>query len=225
MPNIRIISDPSDSSSRPTTRTLVDALTKVIDLGEMPPDSMAKLLVSRGTGGWAFFSGLRFRSSKGDQVQFALPISKGCWAISTLGSQQYFTFDRFDGADVDLAGNVELVDGTFVHAVSLDVLPIHFELPELEETIVYLTIRYLKQEQKCIRMELGSAGIDYSMLHHLRVSSVKELTRYVNRMITAIELGSSVTPFNQISVATVQRTLDLVGIQKSRGRPRKAAAI
>jgi hypothetical protein len=102
----------------------------------------------------------------------------------------------------------------------LDVMSLHFELPELEELIVYLTIRYLKAEQQCFRKAYGCIlGIDYAALPRLHVPNVKALTRYVNARIGEIPRKNGAPPFRNAPIATVHRTLDLVNIQKVRGRP------
>jgi hypothetical protein len=221
MPDVRIISDRDDSSLRPATRTINDALSKLIEGGELPAGSKLRLLARSAPGRPTYFSALSFRSSKGDDALFALPISRGCWAINTLGNREYLKLDRLDDAEVDGDGNVELRDGTFVHAVSLDVLALHFELPELEEIIVYLTIRCLKAEAQCFRNDYGYFNIDYSVLPQLRVPNVKELTSYVNKSIRAVPRRNGMPSFKKVDVATVHRTLDLVHIQKVQGRPKK----
>jgi hypothetical protein len=138
------------------------------------------------------------------------------------------TFDRathkplshLDGAEVDSDGNLSLSDGTFVHSVSLDILPLHFELPELEEAIVYLTIRFLKAPQ-CFRIyENIFFGVDYGELPQLSVPNVKALVLYVNKHIDEyLTKKKRVT----VAAATVHRTLDLVGIRKVQGRPKSKA--
>jgi len=180
LPDVRIISDRDDSSPRPATRTINDALSKLVEEEELPIGSRLRLLARSAPGRPTHFSALFFRSSKGDDALFALPISIGCWVTNTLGNRHYFTLDRLDDAEVDCDGNVELRDGTFVHSVSFDVLALNFELSQLEEFIVYLTIRYLKAQRHCVRIDHGFIGIDYSTLPQLRVSNVKLLTRYVN---------------------------------------------
>lgn len=219
MAEIRIMPNDRNGSCPPLIRTLSDALSKLTDLRELPPDSKLELLVCSAPGRLPFSAALLFRSLKGDNALFSLPFSKGFWATSTLGSRSYMTLDRLHGAEADCDGNVRLQDGTYVHAISLDVMSLHFELPELEEIIVYLTIRYLKAEAQCFRNDYGFMGIDYAALPHLRVPNVKALTRYVNATIGAIPRRNGAPQFKNIRMATVHRTLDLVHIQKVQGRP------
>jgi hypothetical protein len=218
MPETRIISDPEDSSPRPATRTLVDALEKLRDRKEISEATQLRLLTCPSNDRFAWFSALSFKSTKGDDVFFALPISQGCRAYDTLGNPVYLTLDRLDDSEVDSDGNILLRDGTHIHAVAFDTLSLHFELPELEETVVYLTIRYLGAEQRCFRRDDCFVGIDYAALRQLCVPSVKSLARYVNAKIGEIERRDGALPFQNVSLATVQRALDLAGIGKVRGR-------
>ena len=221
MPEIRIISRPEDSSPRPAMRSLRDALAHLMDRGELAPGSQLRLFTSPSSDQSAWYSSLRFRSTKGGDALFVLPTSRACRVTDTYGSERQVTLDRLDGADVDCDGNVQLRDGTYVHAVAFDVVPLHSKLPELEETIVYLTIRYLQAETTCIRNEYGFMGIDYSTLPTLRVPNVKALTLFINATIGEVPRSEGKPAFSNVSLATVQRTLDLVGIQKVRGRPKR----
>lgn len=87
--------------------------------------------------------------------------------------------------------------------------------------IVYLTLRFLKAEAQCIRIDQSLLGIDYGTLPQLRVSNVKELARYVNQHIGTLPRLNDAPPFGQVNLGAIHRTLDIVGIQKVRGRPKK----
>ena len=81
-------------------------------------------------------------------------------------------------------------------------LALNFELAQLEEFIVYLTIRYLEAQRHCIRIDHGFIGIDYSTLPQLRVSNVKQLTRYLNKELE--RLAREEGPFyEEVGIATV----------------------
>ena len=228
----RIVSDPRDSTPRPATRSIADAIAILIRLGEMGPGSRAQLVASKSDSCRSYFSALSFKSLKGDQVYFALPISKRWHCTDTGGLRISVQPDHLHNASVDEDGNIELRDGGFVRALTFDVLHCHFDLPELEEAIVYLTIRYLGAEEKTIRVlpRIRDAagkpcilGIDYAKLPELCVPSVKVLTRYINGHLGKVPRKNGATPFNKVSVAAVHRTLDLVGIRKNRGRPKHGA--
>ena len=225
MSTIRIIPNLRDSSFRTSVHTIADALDKLLNDGEISRDTKLELVARGWAGGPPLNAGLRFRSMKGDEAVLPLPISAGCWVASTLGDRFPLALDQLDGGEVDWEGNVTLRDRRHVHAVTFDVSPVHFKLPELEENIVYLTIRFLGAERLCIRSEFGFVGIDYATLSQLRVPNVKALTRYVNARLGEIPRKDGLPPFKKVAIATVQRTLDLAGIQKLRGRrPRRRKA-
>lgn len=221
---MRIISRPEDSSPRPATRSLRDALAHLMELRGIGARFAIAALHQSFVRPARLVLSLRFRSAKGGDARFVLPMSRACRVTDTYGSERQVALDRLDGADVDCDGNVQLRDGTYVHAVAFDVLSLHRKLPELEEAIVYLTIRCLNAETTCIRNEYGFMGIDYSTLPALRVPNVKALTRFINATIGEIPRSEGKPAFSNVSIATVQRTLDLVGIQKVRGRPKRPAA-
>jgi hypothetical protein len=220
MSAIRIISKLHHSTLRSQTRTIQDALAAVIDSKEMTPTSNATLIVRQSSSPGVYFSALAFDSTKGDTVWFALPISRGCWATDTLDRTTHISLDRLDGAEVDSDGNLSLLDGTSLHAIVLDVIPLHVTLPELEEAIVYLTIRFLNAKECFLTYENIFFGIDYSALPNLSVASVEKLVSYMNEHINDVMKSDSQTT---IKAATVRRTLQTVGIRVARGRPRSNA--
>jgi hypothetical protein len=214
MSGVRVISNRAWRSPRSTKAvTLVAILARAADLDEYCSTTRARLFVSQSFCKQAYFSVLSFRSAKGDDVWFALPISRSCRVLDTLGRRKCIPLEHLNNAEVDCDGNVDLPDGSFVHAVSFEIVPLHYELPELEEAIVYLTIRFLGADKHCIRGEDGlPVGIDYSTLPSLRVENVRRLTAYINREIRRLGFSEGV------KLTTVQRTLSLVGVCKARGR-------
>jgi hypothetical protein len=219
MPEMRIVRVPRDSSLRPIIRTVDDALDNLANDGEISGDTRLTLLArSDDRGRQPFCAALLFRSSSGDDALFPLPISRGCWAKDTLGDRVHLSLADLDDAEVDCDGNATLRDGRHVHAVTFDVTPVHYKLPKLEENIVYLAIRYLEAEAQCLRNDYGFVGIDYATLPRLRVRNVKALTQYIQAEFGKIPRTEGAPPYRPVSITTVQRTLDLVGIQKTRGR-------
>jgi hypothetical protein len=53
---------------------------------------------------------------------------------------------------------------------------------------------------------------------------VKELARFINEHIGALQRGEGKPPFGFVSISKIHRTMDLVGIGKVRGRKRRKAA-
>jgi hypothetical protein len=130
------------------------------------------------------------------------------------------SLDELDGARCDQYGNVDLRDGRSVHAVSFDIVRLPEDFSELEHAIVLLTIRFLRSEGDWIRQcpETGVRGIDYSTVPQLVVNNVKELARYIDANIGTL-LDAPGKPLQaRVPPRTIQRTLDLAGIRKSRGR-------
>ena len=157
----------------------------------------------------------------GKRTRFIItfPSSKGCYAKTTRGVQTYLTLEKLDGAEVDGDGNVTLRDGTSVHAVEFDTLTLPFELTEAEHAIIFLTVCFLKEES-CLYYvpEVGYAGVDFSKLHTLQIKNVKELGRFINAHIQSLRRGEGNPAFQPVPLAAVQRTLNIAGIQKTRGR-------
>ena len=156
----------------------------------------------------------------------AYPWSKGCWARTTSGARIYFSLNELDGAPLDEDGNVFLGDGRSIHALEFDVLPYPQDFTDLEDAIVFLTVRFLKAESACFRCvapEVGYWAIDYSRVPELRVRNVKELARYIDAYIGSLPRGSGNPPFGPVPLAKIQSTLALAGIQKVRGRKPKMA--
>jgi len=87
-------SDPKDSSPRPATGTINDALSKLIDLGELLAESGLQFLAPPAPGRPTYFCGLSFRSVNGYDALFALPISKGCWVTDTVPADDDSDTDR-----------------------------------------------------------------------------------------------------------------------------------
>jgi hypothetical protein len=66
--------------------------------------------------------------------------------------------------------------------------------------------------------------IDYSILHTMRESNVKNLTGYINDHIGELPRGNGQPKFGPVSEDKVQQTLNMAGISKVRGPKRRRAA-
>jgi hypothetical protein len=216
----RLIQEYRDASYRPIIRTIADALNKLHELGYPVESSRSQIRAPSEAGKPALFAGLSFRNGEEDETIIAFPSSKGCWAKTTRGVQIYLTLEKLDGAEVDGDGNVSLPDGTSVHAVRFDTLTLPFELTEVEHAIIFLTVCFLKEERTCFYYapEVGYVGVDFSKLHALQIKNVKGLGRFINARIQSLRREEGKPAFQPVALAAVQRTLDIAGIQKARGR-------
>jgi hypothetical protein len=141
-------------------------------------------------------------------------------------ARTYLSLDELDGALLDDQGNVLLGDGRSVHALEFAVVPRPKDFTHLEHAIVFLTVRFLKAERigfRCVP-EAGYWGIDYGKLPGLSVKNVKELARYIDAHIGGLPRGAAEPPLGPVSLRKIQRTLDMAGIRKVRGRKPRIAA-
>lgn len=110
-----------------------------------------------------------------------------------------------------------------MHAVDFDTIKFP-AWTDLEEAIIWLTIRAFKAEHMFLRRRRRVIGIDYGILHIMREPNVKELAIFINEHIGTLPRANGKPPFGFVPTATIQRTLDLAGIGKVRGRKRRKAA-
>lgn len=232
MADVRIVSVFDHMKARPTTCTLADALAKAGEIKELDEWTSIKFSSGRWPNARSPYSlGLQLTSPKDDDVLLVLPTSTGCRAICEDNTKLPLSLDSLDGADVGINGQVTLRDGVRLRGVEFDVLPLTYRLPEKEQAIIFLTIKFLGAENQCFRGEYGLPwdpdrgilwGIDFGTLSGLEVRSVKELTCAINQRIGSLPRGDGQPPFSEVTPATVQRVLDMASIRKVRGRPRKA---
>jgi hypothetical protein len=227
MRDARLILDFRDRHHRPTRCTIADGLAKLEqELSSRPPVGHCYLHAPSRLGQPAQFAAICFEPEEGQGIVIPFPFSKGCRARTSLEASIYLSLDELDGARCDQYGNVDLRDGRSVHAVSFDIVPLPKDFSDLEHAIVLLAIRFLGSEGDCIRQcpETGVRGIDYSTVPQLVVNNVKELARYIDANIGKL-LDAPGKPLQaRVPLRTIQRTLDVAGIRKSRGRRPKAVA-
>lgn len=212
-----------DETCRPTIANIAEALEKLRSLGcdfetgrcwiHVPSTSAEAPLVAR----------LFFSTAKGDEVRLDLPMLQGCRAWTTMGAPRYVPLEALDQSEVDADGNISMRDGTSVHAVDFDTLRFP-EWTDREEAIIWLTIQAFKAEHIFLRRYGPVIGIDYGILHIMREPNVKMLARYINDHIEKLPRANGKPPFGFIPAATIQRTLDIAGVRKVRGRKRRKAA-
>ena len=169
-------------------------------------------------------------------VRFDLPMLHGVKARTTLRAPRQLPLEALDRAEVDPLGNVTLTDGTSVHAVNFDLAEFPGPWTDLEEAIIWLTIKAAKAEHIFLRRYFltrpaenepalyRSVGIDYGILHTLREPNVKALTRYINEHIRTLPREGGKAPFQPVTIPKVQRTLNIAGVGKVRGHKRRKAA-
>jgi hypothetical protein len=219
-----------DDDSQPTVRNLAEVLETLSQHGcdleagrlwfEAPPTNSSSALVAR----------LLFSStSENIDVRFDLPLLQGAKARTTLGAPCSLPREILDQAEVDCLGNVRLTDGRWVHAVQFEAVDFPGPWTDLDEAIIWLTIRAFEAEHLFVRRHFpyrrskgepfryGWVFIDYSILHILREPNVKELTRYINEHIQALPRESGKPPFKPVTIPKVQRTLNIAGVRKARG--------
>jgi hypothetical protein len=213
-----------DDACQPTITNMAEALEKLRSLGCDLETGRCWIHVPAISGKAALVARLFFSTAHGDQVRLDLPMLEGCRGWTTLGAPRYVPLEAFDQAEVDGRGNVSLQDGTSVHAVDFDTIKFP-EFTDLEEVIIWLTIRAFKAEHMFVRRgPCGVIGIDYGILHILREPNVKELAIFINEHIGKLPRYNGKPAFGFVPTATIQRTLDLAGIGKVRGRKRRKAA-
>ncbi|MDP2410280.1 MAG: hypothetical protein Q8M26_08330 [Pseudolabrys sp.] len=210
-----------DSACQPTIRSIDDALRSLRSRGydfaagdcriEVPrsaldrPCGVARLTLTA--------------AADRDDIRVDFPTLRGCRALTTGGTPIDLALEAFDQADVDGLGNVLLRDGRSVHAVTFDVVG-YPRWTELDEAIIWLTIRAFKAEHIFVRRHPFMIGIDYGILHIMREPNVKELTNYINEHIGQLPRAEGERPFRTVPISRIQRTLDIAGIRKVRGRRR-----
>lgn len=214
-----------NEDSQPTINNVAEALERLSSLGCDLEAGRCWLEVPRpAVGRPALVARLFFSSADGDEIRIDLPMLQGCRARTTLGAPIDLLLEDFDKAEVDSLGNLRLRNGRSVHAVNFDTVRFPGPWTDLEEAIIWLTIRAFKAEHIFLRRHLDVVRIDYSILHIIREPNVKELALYINKHIGQLPRAEGKPPFGFVPISKIQRTLDMVNIGKVRGRPRRDAA-
>jgi hypothetical protein len=226
MRQARLIQDFRDRNYRPIRRSIADGLARLeqesgtkLDIGR------CYLHVPRQPSNTALFATLRYRSEAGD-IDIAYPFSKGCRARTASGESINLSLDQLAGAIIHEDAKVLLADGRSVHALEFDPFPHPKDFTDLEHAIVFLTVRFLNEEDIGFRYipETGYLWLDYSRMSELSVSNVKALARYIDAHIGNLPRRDEDPPLGPVSLAKIHNTLAMAGIRKVRGRkPKKAA--
>jgi hypothetical protein len=227
-----------DDDSQSIVRNLAEVLETLSRYGcdleagrlwfEVPPTMSPPALVAR----------LLFSATRDNiiDVQFDLPMFHGVKARTTLGAPRNLPVEALEGAKPDSLGNVTLADGTSIHAVNFDLVEFPGPWTDLDEAIIWLTIRafgkpglflrrhffFRRAEDKPRRYRW--VGIDYGLLHTMRVPNVKILTRYINAHIGKLPRKGGLPRFAPVPISRVRQTLSIAGVGKVRGHKRRQAA-
>jgi hypothetical protein len=144
-----------DDDSQPTVRNLAEVLETLrrhgcdLETGrlwfEVPPAISSPALVAR-----LLFS----TTGENIDVRFDFPLLQGAKARNTLEAPSNLPLEALDQAEVDSLGNVRLTDGTWVHAVRFDPMDVPGPWTELDEAIIWLTIKASRAELIFVRRHL-----------------------------------------------------------------------
>lgn len=136
----------------PNMRTLADALHKLHGKGGITENCPAEIKTAPlrlPNGEITFVIAVIGTDTNGHTWQIAVPCSKEMRARNTIEIDQLYEVSVLDGGTVDLDGKVDLADGTSVHAVEFLPTPMHYELTDLQKTIVERVVHVLGAEERC----------------------------------------------------------------------------
>src|SRR5438552_14312291 len=141
---------------RKSMRSLADALTKLREernlcegqnveiktMGMTLPDGRVSGVVSV----------LGPQQPDGTRMVIFMPPSARFSARTTMGDRQTYTIPELNDATSDCDGNVELVDGQFLHAIELIPASAHYDFTPNEHKIVDAAIALTALGHRCCRM-------------------------------------------------------------------------
>ena len=147
----------------------------------------------------------------------AIPLSSSFSATGALGERRTFAIGDLNQAVSDPEGNVQLVDGTYVHALELVPVPIHYDLDDEQEKILRSGLRAVDAERKCRRRlheMLPFEVLDYARVAEVgreRLPSLKAIHRDV-----LVEIPD-------LTRQKLARVLAMAGLKRPRSGPRARA--
>ncbi len=230
-----------DADGKPTVRNLAEALDQLTHLGCDLEAGRIWFEVNPGASSPAVSASLFYSTEQGSvDVRLILPLLRGVKGWTELGAPLSLPLEALHLAKVDgsaARSSAKLTDGRSVYAVNFDLIRFPSRWTDLEEAIVWLTIKAFKAEHTFLRrhvlarrddlsspLEYQVIGIDYSILPTMRESNVKSLTGYINDHIGGLPRGNGQPKFSPVSEDKVQQTLNMAGISKVRGPKRRRAA-
>ena len=158
---------------RKTMRTLADALAKLEELGALAAYGEVEIgLTLLGLPDGRVVGSVNVAASQGEaRWRVMMPAAVEATAKDTLGAPVRLDIERLHGAVADPDGNVQLRDGTYVHA--LELVPVHLteRLTVEQEEILGHAIRFLEAERECFRSVHESVpwlvALDYAAIAQL----------------------------------------------------------
>ena len=148
----------------------------------------------------------------GTRMVIFMPPSARFSARTTMGHRQTYMISKLNDATSDSDGNVELVDGQFLHAIELIPAPAHYDLTPTEHMIVHAAIASLKLEHQCYRalhdLLPGLKVLDYAEIAQVWIEKLKPVVRDVRKSVP------------EVSDTFIVATLKRAGMQLPRSRRR-----
>lgn len=168
---------------RNTMRSLADALAKLRELdaladGEKVVVGATPLRSPERPSGLVVVLGPR-RAERG---AIQMPSAASFTARTTQGELRTFDIARLHQARSDADGNVELLDGQFVHQVQLIRSPFVYELTRKEKLILRAALKFLDVEDRCYREERtirGQKALLYAEVAQIKIEHLKPVIRHV----------------------------------------------
>jgi len=206
---------------RNSVRTLADALSKLQEVGGLAKHGTVLIQVAR----LEFPDGsdpgqvavTPAKPGPGGRWTVLIPLASSFSATGTLGERRTFAIDDLNQAVSDPEGNVQLADGTCVHALELVPVPVHYDLDHEQEKILRSALRAIGAEDQCLRRlheMLPFEVLDYARVAKAgreRLPSLKAIHRDVLK------------EFPDLSRQKLARVLAMAGLKRPRSGPRARA--
>jgi hypothetical protein len=147
----------------------------------------------------------------GTRMVIFMPPSARFSARTTMGDRQTYMIPKLNDATSDSDGNVELVDGQFLHAIELIPAPAHYDFTPTEHKIVHAAIASMELERQCYRaleqdLLPGLKVLDYAKVAQVRIKKLKPVVRDVRKSVP------------EVSDTYIVATLKRAGMQLPRSR-------
>ena len=198
---------------RKSMRSLADALTKLreehhLDEGQNVTIKTTGVILPDGRLS-GFVSVLGPQQPDGTRMFIFMPSSARFSGRATLGDCHTYMISELNDATSDSDGNVELVDGRFLHAIELIPAPAHYDFRLTEHKIVESALAYIYMERELLP---GLKVLDYAEVAKVRIKKLKPVVRHVMNLVP------------DVSDTQIIATLKRAGMQLPRSRPRGVEA-
>jgi hypothetical protein len=158
---------------RRSMRTLVDALAELEEVGWLKDGDRAtvRALWMQLPDG-AVVATVAVIAPGEQPHRVMMPAAARFTAKNTVGERHERDVGELDGAVVDRDGNVELPDGSYVHAVELVPVRLHEELTETEEEVLVCVLDVLGFKKECYRPLYPEVAPHWHVLDYALVAKV-----------------------------------------------------